>query len=294
MNPRYVSIGAALLLICSLMLSGVAPGVSSAAAQESCSEVTVDAFRVSNSTIAELNKTGSATVREQNVRVTVEETESFVRVRTHNPNGYCTRVSVEISREIVSPAELGEVDAAAPEGSNISAEWSAMHSLADDELYTDVTYRAPAGVEGLLFAPSQLRVRSLSWTGEAERDANTTLSTLRELIGAKEDLDKSEYEFAPNSSGDTITVSLSSSDGRQVEEWHALYKTESGEWAPVEQETAAPVFYTEREGENMVKFHFNNQTKVKFTANPGIREKASYQMESYQSSIRRILGGILE
>lgn len=287
-----------LMILCAVMmitagvLFAVGAGVATAAGGSSgsaaeCTTVTHDSFRVSNSTLAELNQTGSATVTEKNVRVQLEETESFVRVRAQNPNGYCVRVVLEISEEAVTPAELGNVEAAEPKGSELDASWSAMHSLQDDELYTEVVFELPAGSPEVLFAPSKLRVKTLSWTGEAKGEANTTLGKIRETVGFERDLEQNTYKLHGNESGDIITVGLQSNDGREVEEWHALYKTESGDWAPVKKETDAPVFYTEN-GET-VKMHYNDPTTVKFVANPGFRDKASYDYKSYKRSIGEVL-----
>lgn len=287
-----------LLVLCAVMmitagvLFAVGAGVATAAGGSSgssaeCTTVTHDSFRVSNSTLAELNETGSATVTEKNVRVSLEETESFVRVRAQNPNGYCVRVVLEISEQAVTPAELGNVEAAEPKGSELDASWSAMHSLQDDELYTEVTFELPAGSPEVLFAPSKLRVKSLSWTGEAKGEANSTLGKLRDAVGISQDLEQNTYQLHGNESGDIITVGLQSSDGREVEEWHALYETESGDWAPVEKETDKPVFYTETG--DTVKFHYNDPTTVKFVANPGWRDKASYDLKSYSRSVGDVL-----
>jgi len=273
-----------------LVLAALPPAVGAAAAGSSgsseCTPVTVDAFRHSNSTVSELNQTGAATATTQNVDVRVEETESFVRIRAQNPNGYCVRVSVELSSEIVTPAELGNVDAVEPESSDTTADWSAMHSLEDDETYTEVTFRLSSGSPEVLFAPSKLRVESLSWTGSAEKEANSTVSKLKKSLGLAGDLQKNKYELN-GTAGDITTVSLRSSDGRTVEEWHALHKTEGSEWKPVGQETDSAVFYTEDNGK--VKFHYNNQSTVKFVANPGVTDKMSYEMQSYQSSIDELI-----
>lgn len=291
-STQLLSLLVAALLVCAGTLAVAGTPVQGVAAEPtgSCSVVTVDAFRVSNTTLAELNETGSATVTTKNVEVTVEETDSFVRIRTSNPNGYCVRVTVELSSEVVTAAELGSVNAAQPEDSDVTADWRAMHSLADDELYTEVEFQAPAGVDGLLFAPSKLRVRSLSWTGRAEGEADTTGAKLKELLGMQEDLQQRTYTLSANQTGDVISVSLSSADGREVEEWHALYQGENGEWYPVEQDTDSVVFYTE--SEDMVKFHFNNETDVEFTADPTFRDKTRYEVQSYRGSLNRLLEGL--
>lgn len=278
--------GLTLLLITLLVVSAALPiGVLAQTEEQQCSSVVHDSFRVSNTTLQELNETGTATATQSNVAVTLEETETFVRLRASNPNGYCVQLEVEISEQVVDAAELGSVDAAEPADSDVTAQWSAKHDLAADETYTSVEVSLPAGAE-VLFAPSKLRVRTLSWTGEAEVKANSTLGELRSLLGMSDPLQQHTYALE-GEAGDVLTVSLESGDGsEEVERWHALYKTADG-WKPVGTDSSAPVFYTEQSGDKTVKFHYNsNQTTVEFTANPGIRDRLRYETQSYLSSIR--------
>lgn len=273
------------VLVVALLGSGAA--AAGVAAQEtgssSCTEVAHDAFRYTNSTISEVQDTGGSSATVSNVPVTVEETDQFIRVRVSNPNGYCVRLRLQISEQIVTPAELGTVEATQPESSEIEAQWSAKHSLKEEELYTEITVELPPGADGVLFAPSKVRVKTLSWTGEAKGEAGSWREKVSGILGEKPELEENQYHLK-GQKGQVITVDLQSDDGREVEEWQATYTDANGVERPVGQESDAPVFYS-ADGES-VRFHYNRESNVSFTANPGFTDKAGYEIASYRASIQ--------
>lgn len=271
------------LLVVALLGAAVAPAGAQDSSEDNCTGVTHDAFRYTNSTIQEVQDTGSASATVQNLPVTVEDTEQFIRLRMSNPNGYCVRIKVQISKEIVTPADLGTVDAAEPEGSDVEADWRAKHSLAEEELYTEVEVQLPAGADGVLFAPSKLRVRTLSWTGEATGKAEGAIGKVKGALGETPDLEENQYHLE-GEKGQVISVDLTADDGREVEEWQATYTDSDGVTRPVGQESDSPVFYS-ADGES-VRFHYNEEANVSFTANPGFRDKASHEIASYRASIQ--------
>lgn len=280
-----VVLTAALLVLA--VFAPVSAGASSLQESSNCTEIHHSAFLESEQALQELNQTGNASATVDNVPVTIEETEQFVRLRASNPNGYCTRVVVEMSEQVAPPAELGTVDAVKPEGSEIQADWSATHSLARDELLTEVVFELPPGAEGVMFAPSKMRVKTLSWTGSAERSANTTVGRLKGLLSQEEELKNDTYHLKRSEPGSITTVSLSSGDGRKVEEWQAAYRTEGGEWRPIGQESSAPVYFTETN--QTVKFYYNQPGEVRFTAEPGMTDKAKHDILSYRRSVEDTL-----
>ena len=274
----------AVLLVGALLTAGAVG--AGAQEQSDCSEVTHDAFRLTNSTIAEVEETGSATASIRNVPVTVEDTEQFVRIRMNNPNGYCVQLRVQISERVVTPAELGTVDAVEPEGSDIEAKWSAKHSLSEDERYTEVAVQLPAGADGVLFAPSKLRVQTLSWTGEAEGKAKGAFGSVKSLFGEKPDLEENTYHLQ-GEKGQVVTVDLTADDGREVEKWQATYEDSDGTERPVGQDSSAPVFYSS--DSESVRFHYNQGANVSFTANPSWTDRRKYDIASYRASVGELL-----
>jgi hypothetical protein len=259
--------------------------------QPTC-ETTVrhDAFRHDNDTVTALDN-GSETSVRSNTEVTLDTNVAFVQLDARNPNGYCVRYVVEISPDVVTAAELGHIDAA--EGEQ-TAEWQAIHDFEADETYTEVSFVLGAG-ENATFAPSQLRVRSLKWTGEVTNKTSGVLPNfdLGSLLGG--DLEQREYTFeAPNDS-DSVPVSLTNaSTGKTVDEYRALYRTGDGDWNPVTTDSTAPVYKDERD--DVVTFHFDDDSaEVRFTANPGPIDKARHQWHAYTAGwdgIRDMIPGL--
>lgn len=265
-----------------LVLLAATMGVGATAAGECSNSVHVDAFRADNATIRELQDSGSASTTEKNVGITVSETDAFLRVDARNPNGYCVAVTVEISSDVAPPAELGKISAT---NSSNTATWEAMQDLEDGETYTRVRFEVPAG-SSVQFAPSKLRVQSLSWTGSAESKATGVTDKVKGVFGFRPELEQNTYEFSPDGA-DTVTVDLTGPEGERVEEWQAVYQNEHGDWVPVSKTSDESVYY-EQETDS-VKFKFNTKTTVKFTANPGVMDKARHDYQSYTSSWKEIL-----
>lgn len=267
-------------IVAALTITALAiPAGARAQSSTSCStEVVHDVFRTS-AAVEAINESGQAVSRSMNTRVTVKDVTAFIRLIAANPNGYCVRYTVEIGPEIVSPADLGVIESL--EG-NTSAEWRTVQNLSSGSVYTRVTFRVEPG-SSVTFAPSEIRVKSLSWTGEAKRRSTGVMSTIDSLLG-RDKLEQRTYRIEPDESS-RVTVDLEH-DGRRVDEWQAKY-TLDDRTAPVTQDADAPVYYTA--SDSSVTFHFNDKAaEVTFTADPTAIDKLAYSAESYWSGI---LGG---
>lgn len=284
-GPRVAAVLGLLLVVASVAPAGVVAAVaSSAETARTCETVaTHDAFRFNEETInATQNGSGSSTVL--NTMVRVEQNPAFVRVNATNPNGYCVRFRVLISPEVVSPAELGTIEATE---SNQTASWRAVRDFNRSVTYTEVTFVLPAGTQAS-FAPAKARVAALKWTGTATSAGSELFGNYSiPLIGGEHDLQQRTYTFSPETNGTTIiTVPLTNrSSGRSIREYQALYRTPTQDWVPVSTDSTAPVFKRELDGD-AVQFQFNNpDATVKFTANPNTVEKAQYQWDAYWGGV---------
>jgi len=264
-----------LVFVCLLVASASYPALLTAsspatASMAACESAYHTSFR-SDAAIAAVNESGEAMSTTSNTQVTVEDTSGFIRIHADNPNGYCVEFTVEISPEIVSPADLGEIDSNDEE---TTADWRATQNLSSGEVYTQVTFQL-SGNDSATFAPSKVRVHSLSWTGET-REAS---SSLFNWSWGSDDLEKRTYTIEPTGNSSRITVPLKNESGGEIEEWQATY-TAGGETKPVTQDANAPVFYTE--SESSVTFHFNDRdARVTFTAEPTGIEKIQHDATSY-------------
>ena len=293
---RAAALVAVLLVATIAAPVGVVAPATAATTQGECSNtVAYDAFRFDNSTInAAAN--GSATATAQNTEVTVEQATGFVRINASNPNGYCVEFTVRLDEAIVAPAELGDVDS---NDENSTAEWHAVHDFERDETYTEVVFSVPAGGEAT-FAPSKLRVTSLSWTGSAKSEGASWWDRVSNVsFGEEEQLEQRTYRFNASDSAETITVSLENEEtGERVEEWLAMYRTSNqSAWTPVSTDSTDPVFYREID-DNRIQFVFNDPTaQVRFTANPTRWDKADHEWDSWTSGVdvvEDILGGLFD
>lgn len=270
-----------LLLVAATLTAGLTPHAV-ASSESQCSEMVVhDDFRFDNSTVEQAANT-SASSTEENTEARVEQATGFVRVHVENPNGYCNEMHVRLASEIVSPASLGEVES---NDGNHSADWSAVRDFERNETYTEVVVTLPAGSQAT-FAPSQLRVKSLSWTGKAKTAGGGLLGNFSlPDVFSEGDLEQNTYQYSPgqNNSTEFISVALSNaSTGRSVEEWQAVYRTsETDDWTPVSKESTAPVFYRKPD-DSHIQFIFNDaNATVKFTANPGFMDKRKFELREY-------------
>jgi hypothetical protein len=276
--------GLIVTLLSLLVATTVAPAMASTAAAESSSceqSVRHETFRTSEA-VATFNETGEVTSTTSNTEVRVEDVPGFVRLHASNPNGYCVSYVVELSPEIVSPADLGEIESS---DENTTASWRANQNLTSGVVYTRVELTLPAN-ETATFAPSTVRVQSLSWTGTAKQESQSALSSIRSLFGDDEKLHKRTYQIAPTSSSSRITVPLENG-GQEIEEWQATYEVD-GTPRPVSQDASAPVYYTE--SSSSVTFHFSQEAvergrTVRFVAEPGWLDKMTYSAESYWSGL---------
>lgn len=277
----------AILLVSSTVLAPllVASAASTAAATSaSCESIEHTALRTADAVQA-FNESGEAVSKVSNTEVRVRETTGFVNLDASNPNGYCVAFTVEISPEIVSAADLGEVKS---NNETTSASWRAAQNLSSGDVYTRVTFTLGPG-EDATFAPSTVRVKSLSWTGTAKSKSTGLKDRLSGLFGSDK-LSEREYTIEPTSNSSRITVPLSSSSGEEVEDWMATY-TYDGETRPVDQDARAPVYYTE--SGSSVTFHFSdeavrNGARADFTAEPTFVDRTSHSARSWWSGVGEI------
>lgn len=286
-----------LCLVCLLLVATVATPVAGAATASASASTTSsascettarhDAFRLDAETV-NASANGSATSSLLNTQVQVEQATGFIRVNGSNPNGYCVRFVVEVAPEVVSPASLGTIDST---NSNHTATWRAVHDFNGSETYTEVEFVLGPG-ERAQFAPAKARVAALSWTGTAKDTASGLLGDtdidIPYIGDSTNDLEKRSYEFSPEENGTTIiTVPLQSEDGNQsIDEYHAVYRTDTQSWRPVGTDSSAPVFKRELEGGQAVQFQFNDPSaEVKFTANPTWTERRKHDWTAYWSGV---------
>lgn len=274
------------VLVVAALATPLAAAATPSTPTECSNTVTYDAFRFDNATVSKAAN-DSATARAQNTEVTVEQATGFVRIKASNPNGYCVEVHVRLDEAIVAPAELGAVE---NNGGHVTAEWRAVRDFEREETYTEVVFTLPAATSAT-FAPSKLRVKSLSWTGTAKSEGASVWDKWTDVSwGDEPDLEQRTYTFSAQESTETITVSLrDDTTGREVEEWQAMYRSsnDSG-WTPVSTDSSAPVFYREVD-DHRVQFVFNDPSaEVRFTANPDTWDKADHQWESWWSGTNAV------
>jgi hypothetical protein len=280
-----------LLLIVLLVTSAVAaaPAVAQGGETKTCEpelSVTYDDFRLDEEVVQEFNDSNSAAVIRSNTRATVEESDAFARVKLENPNSYCVEFEVQMSEDVVKPATLGKVSAVEKD---LRADWEATHDFQRDETYTRVSVIVPAETT-VQFAPSQLRIESLSWTGRAEEHAGSITDQVSERLGLNDDLEKRHYELSGNQS-EMITIDLTHPEtGEPIKDWHATYKIAGQKKKPLDEGTGEPVFYRELTNEDgqvtAIQVTFNKAGTVNFVAEPTTGDKVSYDVTSYLSSLR--------
>ena len=248
-------------------------------------EVQYDEFRTSGDLVDDVTETGDGEYIQQNTRVTVEEDDAFVRVGFENPNSYAVAYEVELHEGIVDPATLGTVRAI---DADAEAYWEASHDFDADATYTRVTIVVPADTNVLL-APNQLRIKSLSWTGDAEQQAETWRDRLAQWRD-DDDLEQREYEL-DGEAGEQITIDLTHPDTEErVEDWHATYRLDDDDLArPLAEGSGQPVFYRGLEDEDGelegIQVTFNEPGEIRLVVEPTMRESVTHQWTSYRASL---------
>lgn len=248
--------------------------------------VTHDAFRTDEATISEAQN-GTATSTVDNTDVSLDTNVGFVHLSAKNPNGYCVRYVVEISPDVIDPADLGHIEA---NNGTETATWRAIHDFEADETYTKVEFVLQGGEE-TTFAPSKLRVTSLKWTGAGKEATSKWLPDIDLGLGAifgEGDLEQRTYTLTPeNDSDNGVSVALSNDSlDKEVSEYQAVYRTDGGSWTPVGTDTNDPVYKVESAEGNVVEFRFNDpDAEVEFTANPTVVDKAHHEVRKYTSGI---------
>ena len=278
----------ALALITLLALSVAVAGVAAVAEEDEPEpelEVQYDEFRTSDNLVDDVVETGDAEYIQQNTRVTVEEDDAFVRVGFENPNSYAVEYEVQLDEAIVDPATLGTVRSV---DSDAEAYWEASHDFDADATYTRVTIVVPADTNALL-APNQLRIKSLSWTGDAEQQAETWRDRLTQWRD-DDDLEQREYELE-GEAGEQVTIDLTHPDtDERVDNWHATYRLDDGDLdRPLAEGSGQPVFYRGLEDEDGelegIQVTFNEQADVRLVVEPTMRESVTHQWTSYRASL---------
>lgn len=277
----------AVILLASTVVGSVALVSSAPAARATSADCTeVEHNLRTSSAVDAVNQSGEAVSKVSNTEVRVRDTTGFVKLDAKNPNGYCVSYTVEIAPAIVSPADLGEVESNDEE---TSASWRAAQNLSSGDVYTRVTFTLGAG-ENATFAPSTVRVESLSWTGEAKNKSSGILSSLSSFDPfGSEKLEQRKYTISPDNAS-RITVPLTDGNGSEIEEWYATY-TVNGETRPVTQDASEPVYYSE--SSSSVTFHFSdeavqNGAEVEFTADPTFTDSISHSARSWLSGASEI------
>lgn len=278
-----------ILTLCLLLVIAPIGATMPAAAtdeQPDC-ETTVrhDAFRTDDATISEAQN-GTATNTVDNTEVSIDTNVAFVHLSAKNPNGYCVRYVVEISPEVIDPADLGHIGA---NNGSEEATWRAIHDFEQDQTYTQVEFVLEGGEEAT-FAPSKLRVQSLQWTGTAKNASSGLLPDigLSSIFGDDDGLEKRTYTLTPeNNSDDRVSIALSNESlDREVSEYQAVYRTDDRGWTAVGTDTSDPVYKTESANGDVVEFRFNDpDAEVEFTANPTAVDKARHEYREYTSGI---------
>ena len=281
---------AAVALACLLAVSLATPAVLAGSAQEkeqepTCqTEVAHDAFLNDEAVIEEFNKTGSTRDIKRNTRVTIEETSSFYRVKGENPNSYCVHATVSVSPEILPPTNLGTISS---NNDVTTAEWQDVLNFDRQKAHTEITFIMPPN-STVLFAPSKPTVLIPAWRDEKKHDAQGIISSIKEKFSDEEEpLEKRTYTFSSSGSPSvTIPLTNQEDENQSITDWRAVYRTsESEPWAPVDQESDAPVFYQTVEDGEKVRFYFNDESAiVEFTANPTLRDRGRWEVRSFWRS----------
>jgi len=296
---------AAALLTALLVVGLIPPAVLSGPAaaqtdQQQCSPeltVTYDEFRTDQSLVDRVNSSERVEVTKQNTLAAVSQGNGFVRAALENPNSYCVGFEMQLAEEVVTPSTLGTVSAA---NSSLDATWEATHDFEADETYTTITVTLPADTTAL-FAPSKLRVESLSWTSEADQATDTLRDRLADGLNIGSKLESRNYELS-GEAGEMLTVNLDDpNSSKTVENWHATYQLRDGDsgQTPLSEGSGSPVFYRSLTDENDkttgIQITFNEAATVQFVAKPTVRDKIDYDVASFMASLRDTtdFGGIL-
>ncbi|RDZ49694.1 hypothetical protein C5C07_20140 [Haloferax sp. Atlit-4N] len=280
------------VLVVALIVSMVAPALAtSAVAQTETCQTYVEhlSFRTDAATVDRVANGTEATSTAKNTRVRLVEDSVFYRVTAENPNGYCVAFRVEVSEDAMPAAQLpGEVEST---DGNVTATWDAIRDWNDSETFTRIEFTLGPG-ETAAFAPNQYRVEALSWSSEQRTRATGTWERVKSAFGDESDVTQRHYEFAPGEKT-TITVPLENPQtGESVDEWDALYSTDGDTWKSVPTDSAKPVFVQADDDENAVRFTFNDpDAAVKFVVEPTMRDKASWEVNTYLSGWKEILNG---
>ena len=282
----------ALVTLLALSLALPVGLAGSAAADEECEDIdletTYDEFRFDNSTVSEFDSSGEASVEKQNTKVSLDADEAFVRLSVENANTYCAEFTVEMSDDVVTAATLGSVEGV---DESINADWRAVHDFDTEQTYTEVTVTVPPETD-VTFAPSQLRVKSLSWTSDLE--ASGFVDNIRNFIGfGSPPLEERTHTITGNVS-EQVTIPLTHPDDAEesIDDWRATYTVlddDDGSTHILSEDSGNAVFYRSLDDGEAVEIVFNEPAEVEFIAEPTFRDKVRWEIESFLSSLSDIL-----
>ncbi|MFC7134331.1 MULTISPECIES: hypothetical protein [Salinibaculum] len=274
MTPRRT------LLVVLIIIATVAMAVPATAQTETttaCDQSVTHSFRTASAETT-WNETADVASTESNTQVSVADGTGFVRVAGENPNGYCTTLTVELPADIVTPSDLGTVDSL---NETVEADWRAVQNFSTGAEFTRITFTLAAG-QSAAFAPNKARVVTLAWVTETKRQSNSIVDRISGLFRGDDALDQRTYTIE-GQPGNRKTVPLTSANtSATVTDWIAEYRTADGSWQPVGQDPEAAVYYTEP-SEDALRLHYNEDTTVRWTANPTFAEKISYQWSGYSA-----------
>lgn len=258
--------------------------------QSECDADTIvhDAFLDDQDLINETTSTGNGTSSTDNTQVRIEDDDAFVRVQVENPNAYCVTVEVRISEEIVSPAELGQVES---NDGNYSAGWHEYANFDRDTVFTKVEVTLPAQ-SSATFAPSKPTIVTAAYRDEKARGIEQFIGNISLFGDDDPDLKQRTHVISANeSSSGYVAVELSNeSADASVDEWQAVYRlSEDAPWRPIDEDSGDPVFYRKSDdGEIQLVFNeraIEQNATVRLTMEPTITEVIMFDVRSMRRSI---------
>lgn len=287
MIRRTLSLALAALLVAATLTGA---GATSALAQESEDAVcdaentlTFDEFRSDDPTLSAFADSGNESITKSNTEVRVNTDGAFARVSVTNPNTYCIQVAVEMADEVVTPSTLGTIDAT---DASVTADWRAVHDFDSEETYTDITATIPAETTAT-FAPSKLRIKSLGWTDLG--DSSGILSDIRDSLGLDGSAVENRTHTVDGNTSEQVTIPLTHPENadERIEGWQATYTLDDDPGPNIlSQDSGDPVFYRTVDDGDAIEIVYNERATVEFTADPTIRDRVEFELDSFLSSLR--------
>lgn len=277
----------ALLGLSALVAAATMPALAQDSGDDEECQTTIvhDELRNDEIKIDELANGSEVQSTELNTRVYYREDNRFYKITGQNPNGYCVRFDVRISREAIPTADLpGKVTS---NGGDHEATWRSVADFDDNTTYSRIQFTLP-GNTSATFAPSADRVQALAWASAKRNQGEGILDSIsQKLPWNNRTLEQRHYEIAPGEETEVAVPLQNESTGQEINDWKALYREDpNSDWRPITQDVEAPVYYRYiGDDDQTIQFVFNNATaQVKFMANPSTLDTLDYEIKSYQSS----------